>query len=133
MKILFYDGECGVCDTFVQFVLKHENDESIRFCQIQSYKGHQILSEIGVSNVDMTTVYFWDEKECYFKSHAIFEILKNVSNPYRIFSLLRFLPRSLTDVGYAVFSKRRQFFSALMIKKKSCDLLPADVASRFIS
>ena len=30
--ILFYDGECGFCNSMVALVLKNERDQAIRFC-----------------------------------------------------------------------------------------------------
>jgi len=133
MKVLFYDGDCGVCNTFVQFVLENGNDDSLKFCQIQSTKGGEILTSLGISNIDVTTAYYWDGHDCYSKSQAILEVMRKVRYPYRMLSVLRLFPRSLTDVGYVLFSKNRQFFSKLMFRKKVCSLISTRSSSRFLS
>lgn len=133
MKVLFYDGECGACDAFVRFVLKYEHGNTINFCQIQSRKGRQILFDLGVLNVDMTTAYFWDGEECFARSRAIFRIFRELRQPFRMMSVLGFFPQSWTDPIYVFISSKRQLISSLVFRKTSCELLPENVTCRFLS
>src|ERR1044071_1912288 len=36
---LYYDGECGLCDQFVQFVLRHDHRGYFQFATLQSAAG----------------------------------------------------------------------------------------------
>ena len=37
--IVLYDGVCGLCDKFVQFVIRRDRAEEVRFAALQSETG----------------------------------------------------------------------------------------------
>src|SRR5207244_5401306 len=53
---LYYDGECGLCDRFVQFVLRHDPRGHFQFATLQSESGRQVLSRVGLPENDLRTV-----------------------------------------------------------------------------
>ena len=37
--IVFYDGDCGLCNRVVQFILRNERNQKLVFCALQSEFG----------------------------------------------------------------------------------------------
>jgi hypothetical protein len=55
---LLYDGVCGLCNRFVQFILHRDRRATFRFASLQSDVAAKILSRHGLSpnNLDMLYV-----------------------------------------------------------------------------
>lgn len=107
-KIIFYDGECGLCNRSVQFVLKHEKTPVIQFSALQSAFAIDFFERNNYPQPDFSTFYFYSDNRLFQKSKAAFKVipyLKWYCQPLRIFSVL---PTSLTDFGYNFIAKRRK-------------------------
>jgi predicted DCC family thiol-disulfide oxidoreductase YuxK len=55
--IILYDGFCGLCNRFVQFVLKRDRDNRFRFASLQSDFAREILRRHNASPNDLDTMY----------------------------------------------------------------------------
>ncbi|MDX1651820.1 MAG: DUF393 domain-containing protein [Brumimicrobium sp.] len=105
-RIIFYDGGCGVCNSFVQLVLD-KRKKTFYFSAIQSDFAQKFLKEQG-EKVDMTTLYFWDRGKLYDRSGAVMRIAKGMKIPYPIIYYMGFVfPKPVRDYLYTVFAKNR--------------------------
>ena len=59
--IVFYDGDCGLCNRSVAFVLKHEKSPVIHFAAIQSEFTIEIFKKNNWETPDLSTVYFYEK------------------------------------------------------------------------
>ena len=48
--ILFYDGVCGLCNRFVQFVLRRDPNAVFRFAPLQSALAASVLARHGANH-----------------------------------------------------------------------------------
>jgi predicted DCC family thiol-disulfide oxidoreductase YuxK len=106
--IIFYDGDCGLCNRSVQFVLKHERCSEISFSALQSDFAKTFFDEHQLPSADFSTFYFYKDNHLYQKSKAAFKVISYLKwywRPLRIFSLL---PVKLTDSVYNFIAKRRK-------------------------
>ena len=55
--IVFYDGICGLCNRLVQFLLKRDRDDRLRFASLQSDFASRVLSRHGIDPKDLDTVH----------------------------------------------------------------------------
>ena len=46
-NFVLYDGDCGICNRSVAFVLKHEKSASIHFAPIQSDFTKELFKKMG--------------------------------------------------------------------------------------
>lgn len=107
-SIVFYDGDCGLCNRSVQFILKHEKNNTIRFSPLQSQFSKRFFEEHQFSTPDYTTFYFYANNRLYQKSRAAFRLvpfLKWYWQPLRLFALF---PRFITDGVYNFIANRRK-------------------------
>lgn len=106
--IIFYDGECGLCNRSVQFVLKHERSPVISFSALQSNFAKDFFDNHQLPSPDLSTFYFYKNNQLYKKSTAAFKVISYLRwywQPLRIFSLL---PVKFTDSVYNFVAKRRK-------------------------
>lgn len=72
-KIVLFDGVCNFCESSVQFIIKHDKSNSLKFASLQSTIGQQLLTEYKMSKA-LDGVVFVENGKAYFKSSAAFKI-----------------------------------------------------------
>jgi len=105
-RIVFYDGDCGFCNTSVQFVLNHRKCD-IYFAALQSDLSKKELAKRGVT-IQMNTLYFLENGKLYKKSSGALRIAKYLKG---LFPLLYWIgiifPRFIRDWVYDQVAKNR--------------------------
>ena len=117
--IVFFDGDCNLCNFWVKQVLKNEREENIYFSNLNSSFSKKTLSQldINLNNTDSIIVLF--HENLYTKSEAIALILKQLKFPFSFFSsILSLLPNVFTNFFYDQIAKNR---SKIFGKSENCD------------
>ncbi len=74
---VFYDGECGFCNYWVQWILQRDSKDQFLFASLQSQFGQQFLWQRGLDRKNLNTIYLWKPESYYLiKSAAVAEIAK---------------------------------------------------------
>lgn len=55
--IVFYDGVCGLCNRLVQFLLKRDKQDKLRFASLQSDFAAAVLTRHGIDPKDLDTLH----------------------------------------------------------------------------
>ena len=50
-KIILFDGVCNLCNSSVQYVIKHDKKDIFRFVSLQSELGQKIVKHIGINPI----------------------------------------------------------------------------------
>lgn len=129
-KIILFDGVCNLCDSSVQFVIRHDKKDIFRFVQLQSNLGQKIAGHIGTSASEMDSIILYEHgKTYYYKSEAAFRILRETSGIYKLLLAFSILPRILTNYIYDYVAKNRYRWYG---KKESCMIPTPELKSKFI-
>ena len=111
--ILLYDGDCGLCNRFVQFILRRDRNATFRFASLQSALAASILARHGASPTDLDTVYVvinheLPDESLLARSDAVVFVLKELKGLWHpTASLLQLLPKFLRDPAYNAVARRR--------------------------
>jgi len=123
--IILYDGVCGLCNRFVQFVLKRDRKDRFRFAALQSNFARAVLERHGLNPDVLDTVYLVFDyglatESLLARNDAASAVLKALGGFWRFWAtLLDLLPARFRDWGYAlVASNRYRFFG----KYETCPL-----------
>ena len=125
-NIIIYDGDCFLCNSFIDRVIKNDNNLFKIIDQRSklyiAYKSKYLLS----STFD--TIYFLkDDILLYEKSDAIIQILLRCKSKYRfIAKLIQLIPKQVRDFLYLKVSKNRFLFG----KKDSCAIPNSNIINR---
>ncbi len=109
--IVFYDGDCGLCNRSVQFVLNHEKSSKVYFSALQSAFAQQFFEEKQFAKPDLTTFYFYKEGRLYSKSTAALKLTGFLKFPYSMLQLFLVVPTFMRDFVYSFVAKRRLNFA----------------------
>lgn len=123
--ILFYDGNCAVCSSLVQFMLKIEKHSSLYFASLQGQSAQQFLPSPLIN--DLNTVVLINKNIISIKSQAILNCLE-ISRPLFIWSILKLIPRPIRDALYTLFASHRHHF----LKNSQCFIPNAKQKYRFL-
>jgi predicted DCC family thiol-disulfide oxidoreductase YuxK len=106
--ILFYDGDCALCNRVVTFILNHEKDSKILFSALDTAAADEFLSKHPSYKREEDTVYFFDGNKLYSKSTAVLKLLPFLKGYLFVLRLGWLFPKGLRDKIYDEVAKRRQ-------------------------
>ena len=133
--ILLYDGVCGLCNRFVQFILRRDRKAIFRFASLQSTLAGRILARHDVKPVDLNTVYVvlnheLSDESLLPRSQAVLFVLKQLPGLWHTLALaLQMLPKFIRDGAYKIIADRRY---RLFGKSDTCTLPCDQDHSRFL-
>jgi predicted DCC family thiol-disulfide oxidoreductase YuxK len=110
--LVLYDGVCGLCDHFVQFLLRIDRHDRLRFAALQGPLGTAILEKAGRSSSSLSTVIVVADHETpaerlLERSDAALFAISASGGPYRAATVLRVAPRFLRDHVYDLVARWR--------------------------
>ena len=130
-KIILFDGVCNLCNSSVQYVIKHDKKDVFRFVAIQSELGQKIIEHIGISQKNIDSVIFYKPgKVYYYKSTAALEIAKCLGGVFTYAAIFRIIPSVIRDFLYDYIAKNRYKWYG---KKENCLLPSAAINTKFLS
>lgn len=128
--ILFYDGDCSLCNKTVQFILNHEAETSypILFCSLQSKYAKQTLDKYHYNFNQLTTLVLLKDETVYYKSTAALYITNFLKAPYKWLVVLKIIPLFIRDSVYNYIAKNRK----KLVKTSFCYIPTSQLKNRFI-
>lgn len=110
--IVFYDGVCGLCNRLVQFLLRRDKNDRLRFASLQSEFAAKVLSRHGADPKDLDTLYVvqdFDEptERLLLRSDAILYAARTLGSFWKIAGLGKIIPRPLRDLVYRLVARNR--------------------------
>lgn len=103
--LVIFDGVCGLCNGWVDFVLRHDRRGVFRFTPFQSETGQRVLREHGLQAGD--SIVLIDRDRVWRESAAILEILHRLGGLWTIASASRILPAAVRDLAYRFIAAHR--------------------------
>ncbi len=129
-KIILFDGLCNLCDSAVQFIIKHDKKDVFRFVSLQSDIGKEISNYLGMNSEELNSIIVYQPGYAYYyKSEAVFEITKDLGLIFSLISIFSFLPTSITDSIYDYIAENRYKWYG---KKESCMIPTPSLKSKFL-
>lgn len=126
--IVFFDGDCGVCNFWVQWILERDKSDQFMFASLQSDFGQKFLSERGLDTKVFNTMYVWKPNQYYLeKSQAILKIANLLGGVYKLSAIGKIIPRFLSDKMYDTVSENR-----MKLANQKCYLPTPHQRTKFI-
>lgn len=120
MKIIFYDGNCGLCQRSIQFLWRIDRRKAICFAPLNGVTYKKIYGE----ELDkLTTVKFYDGSKTYEKSSAILESLWWIGGIYRAIYVFKIIPKFVRDYIYDQIASKRHLTNCILLVKDDRFLL----------
>ena len=112
-NILLYDGQCGLCDRVVQFVLRHDRRDQFRFAPLQSDFARAILERHRYDSSNLATVvlvldFDHPAERLLVRYDAALGVLARLGGFWRMLAFVgRCCPRLIRDLIYDGIARNR--------------------------
>lgn len=105
--VILYDGECGLCDRLVQWVLPRDRGGHFRFAALQSEWARAALRRHALSTTDFDSIVLLENERVYLRSTAALRVLRRLPG-WRWTYVFVMVPPVLRDLVYGWIARRRK-------------------------
>lgn len=106
--ILFFDGDCPLCNRVVRFILNHEQEEQILFSSLSAEASKNWKANNTNFQMPEDSVYFFDGIRLHSKSTAVLQLIPFLQWYCRLLYVGWLFPKGLRDTVYNFVAKRRK-------------------------
>ena len=118
-NIILFDGECNLCNSFVDFIIRYDKRDKFKFDSLQSPNSIILLKETQIDPKKLDTVVLYSQGIFYTRSSAALLILLELGLPFSLTIILWIVPRFFRDWAYRVVAKKRYIWFG---KRDTCRL-----------
>lgn len=129
-RVILFDGVCNLCNSAVQFVIKHDTEGKFKFAALQSDYAKEALKNNPLDLASLSSIVLIDEGEVYTKSTAALRIAKYLNKGLPLLHHFIILPEFIRDGVYDMIAKNRYKWFG---QQDSCMIPTPDLKSRFLS
>lgn len=126
--VIFYDGVCGMCNTFVNLALRVDRRKQFLFAPLQGETARAVLPPLPADPRDWSMLYL-DEKALYDQSDASLQVYRRLGGIWWLLSLARFVPRFIRTPLYRIIARNRYKWFG---KHDTCRVPTAEERARFL-
>lgn len=130
-KIILFDGVCNLCNGFVQFVIKRDQNNSFQFAALQSETAQKLLEDYGFSSDKMDSIILIDvhQKKVWTESSAALRIFKGLKGWSSWLYVFIIFPKIIRDAVYKLIAKNRYRWFG---KQNECMVPSPELKQRFL-
>lgn len=130
LPIVLFDGICNLCESSVQFVIRHDRQSRFRFASLQSEAGRRILDEFQYEAKELSSIILIDNGELSRKSRAALNIARQLDGAWPTFYFLFFwVPPFIADKVYDYIGNHRYRWFGM---KEDCWIPDESLRARFL-
>jgi predicted DCC family thiol-disulfide oxidoreductase YuxK len=128
--ILIFDGNCVLCSSFAQFILRNDKERRFRLMAAQTALGAALYRHFRLDPKDYESNILIEDGQAWLKSEGSIRVFERLGFPWSIMSIARALPRPVRDRLYGIVARNRLRWFGV---RQSCFVPdPAD-ADRFLA
>lgn len=125
--IVFFDGVCGFCNFWVDFLIARDPDGLFAFAPLQGETARQLLP---AADQNLDSLVLWTPARVDRKSGAVVRILWRLGGGWRVLGgLIWLIPLPLRNLGYDLIARNRY---RLFGKKDVCRMPTPEERTRLL-
>ncbi len=129
-QLILFDGVCKLCNSSVQFVIKHDKKDKFLFTALQSNVGKKIIQEFNIdtSKTDSILLYSPD-KGLSLRSTAALNITKQLRFPINTLIIFIIIPNFIRNWIYDLIARNRYKWFG---KMDDCMIPTPEIKAKFL-
>ncbi|MEO8166918.1 MAG: DCC1-like thiol-disulfide oxidoreductase family protein [bacterium] len=131
VNLVLYDGQCGLCNSTVLWLLKIDRRRVLTFAPLQGETAKLFsLPAPSAETIVFVSDFRTSNQRIALRSDAVLQILRTVGGMWKFAAIVTILPRGIRDAVYNWIARNRyRWFSRL----DTCKLPPPEVKYRFLA
>ncbi|MCG3137209.1 MAG: hypothetical protein HJJLKODD_01052 [Phycisphaerae bacterium] len=132
--LILYDGECGLCNRFVHFIIQQDRCRCFHFAAIQRPYAQKILHRFDIHTDLLNTLYvipdyLTEQQQILTHSNGSLWIAQRLGFPWNLLLIFYMIPRTTRDWFYKLIARNR---NRIFGKKNQCIMMIEELKERFI-
>ena len=129
-NVILFDGYCGLCNRFVDFVLKQDTKRKLKFASLQSQFGQTVLKKhFSAFPKFPDSVVLLTGGKVYTHSTAALHVFRLMQLPWKLFFVFIIIPAFIRNGIYNFIAKNRY---KLFGRRSECRIPTKAEQERFI-
>ncbi len=130
MKIIFFDGNCPMCHSWVKRLINWDKKKIFRFAPLEGETAQKMLPPVLPDYLSEDTIVYFDNGRALLRSDAALQIIGELGFPFSILKFGKVVPGAFRDSVYKMVANRRYTFGK---QYDSCPLPPIEWRDRFLA
>ncbi len=127
--IIFFDGECNLCNGFIDWVLRRDSQRRFYIASLQGKTARARLTDRLNDEQWLKSVVLWEDGEMWLEDEAVLKVLARLPGFIWLAQVLGWLPRSLRVATYRWVARHRL---AWFGRRNTCRIPGPDETARFL-
>ena len=127
--VVFFDGMCNLCNSTVQFIIKHDTKNNFKFAALQSVYAQNTLPSFEIDLLNPNSFVLLQNGKVYQKSTAALRVAKQLSGLWPLLYVFMVVPRFISDWVYGLVAQNRYKWFG---KAETCWVPTAALQSKFL-
>ncbi|MBR9913722.1 MAG: DUF393 domain-containing protein [Algicola sp.] len=129
-QLILFDGVCNLCNTSVQYVIKHDSKDKFKFAALQSAIGQDIINTYNIDTAKTDSILlFSHDNGLSTKSTAALKIANQLGFPRNLMSVFFIIPTFIRNWVYDYIAKNRYKWYG---KKDACMIPTPELKAKFL-
>lgn len=126
-RIVYFDGYCGVCNRFIDFLIRHDPQARLKYAPLQGTTAHARLPANLITS--LSTVVYENEGRLSVESTAALEVIAATGGWRTLARVFLLVPRFLRDAVYRWVANHRYLFAG---RRETCRLPTPEERALFL-
>jgi predicted DCC family thiol-disulfide oxidoreductase YuxK len=132
-RIVFFDGQCGLCNAAVRFLMRRDSKGMLRFAPLRGETARQwvpadLRSEGELSTMVYARIAPSGSVELSVRSTAVLQVLADLGGVWAVAAWLKAVPLALREWVYRLVARNRH----RLFGSRQCELPDAKQRSRLL-
>ena len=106
-KIILFDGVCNLCNSSVQFVIRHDKHNQFMFGSFQGKAGQEYLKQFKLPFGDFNSFMLLEDDKLYTESTAALRVCKHLGGLWKLLYGFLIVPKFIRDGVYRFIARNR--------------------------
>jgi len=128
-QIVFFDGVCNLCNRSVNFLIKQDKKNVLKFASLQSAYAQNVVPKALLNHEKLDSIIVYTDGKFYDRSIAVLKLCKILGGLFTVFLIGYLLPRFIRDGLYSFIANNRYRWFG---KTDQCRVPTAELKKRFL-
>jgi predicted DCC family thiol-disulfide oxidoreductase YuxK len=129
-QLILFDGVCNLCNSSVDFIVRHDKKGVFKFASLQSDLGQEVMKKFNLPMQKYDSVLLIRQNKVFKKSTAALEIARQLKGFWFLLYGFMIIPAFIRNLAYDLIAQNRYRWFG---KKETCRLPTTEERGRFLA
>ena len=128
--IVLFDGVCNLCNSAVQFIIRHDKKNTFMFTSLQSDTGKKLLAQYDLPLNELNSFILIENNKAYTRSSGALRVIKKLKGLWPLLYGFIIVPKFIREGVYNWVGRNRYKWFG---KQEACMIPTPELKARFLN